>query len=104
MSLGSQGSCMVGGNLSTNAGGTQVLTPRFQIVASPKVNNLAVPNEDARAIELEDSNLFALNRFVSPSMLMYLGVAALLPLLPLVLLKHPIGELLTKFVNGVAGL
>jgi LPS-assembly protein len=44
-------------------GGTQVLTPRFQIVASPKVSNLAVPNEDARAIELEDSNLFALNRF-----------------------------------------
>jgi LPS-assembly protein len=44
-------------------GGTQVLTPRVQIVASPKVSNLAVPNEDARAIELEDSNLFALNRF-----------------------------------------
>ncbi len=44
-------------------GGTQVLTPRFQVVASPKVRNLAVPNEDARAIELEDSNLFALNRF-----------------------------------------
>ena len=45
------------------ARGTQVLTPRFQIVASPKLRNLAVPNEDARAIELEDSNLFALNRF-----------------------------------------
>lgn len=44
-------------------GGTQVLTPRFQIVASPKIRNLAVPNEDARAIDLEDSNLFALNRF-----------------------------------------
>jgi len=44
-------------------GGTQVLTPRFQIVASPKVTNLSVPNEDARAIDLEDSNLFALNRF-----------------------------------------
>ncbi len=44
-------------------GGTQVLTPRFQIVASPKISNLAVPNEDARAIDLEDSNLFALNRF-----------------------------------------
>lgn len=49
--------------VGTFAGGTQVLTPRFQIVASPKVNNLDVPNEDARAIELEDSNLFALNRF-----------------------------------------
>jgi LPS-assembly protein len=44
-------------------GGTQVLTPRFQIVASPTLRNLAVPNEDARAIDLEDSNLFALNRF-----------------------------------------
>ena len=27
------------------------------------IRNLAVPNEDARAIDLEDSNLFALNRF-----------------------------------------
>jgi LPS-assembly protein len=44
-------------------GGTQVLTPRFQIVASPRIENLDVPNEDARAIDLEDSNLFALNRF-----------------------------------------
>ena len=43
--------------------GTQVLTPRFQVVASPTVRNLAIPNEDARAIDLEDSNLFALNRF-----------------------------------------
>lgn len=44
-------------------GGTQVLTPRVQVVASPKVRNLAIPNEDARAVDLEDSNLFALNRF-----------------------------------------
>ncbi|HNN55102.1 MAG TPA: LPS-assembly protein LptD, partial [Novosphingobium sp.] len=44
-------------------GGTQVLTPRFQIVASPTLKNLDVPNEDARSIDLEDSNLFALNRF-----------------------------------------
>ncbi|WNO55146.1 LPS-assembly protein LptD [Stakelama saccharophila] len=44
-------------------GGTQQLTPRVQIVASPKVRNLAIPNEDARAVDLEDSNLFALNRF-----------------------------------------
>jgi len=43
--------------------GTQVLTPRFQVVASPTIKNLAVPNEDSRAIDLEDSNLFALNRF-----------------------------------------
>ena len=44
-------------------GGTQVFKPRLQFVASPRIRNLAVPNEDARAIDLEDSNLFALNRF-----------------------------------------
>ncbi|QAY79192.1 LPS-assembly protein LptD [Sphingosinicella sp. BN140058] len=44
-------------------GGTQRLTPRVQIVASPPTENLAIPNEDARAVDLEDSNLFALNRF-----------------------------------------
>ena len=44
-------------------GGTQVLTPRVQLVASPAIRNLAIPNEDSRAIDLEDSNLFALNRF-----------------------------------------
>ena len=44
-------------------GGTQVFTPRVQLVASPPIRNLAVPNEDSRAIDLEDSNLFALNRF-----------------------------------------
>ena len=43
--------------------GTQRITPRVQLVASPKTRNLAIPNEDARAIDLEDSNLFALNRF-----------------------------------------
>lgn len=44
-------------------GGTQVLTPRVQLVATPPIRNLAVPNEDSRAIDLEDSNLFSLNRF-----------------------------------------
>ena len=44
-------------------GGTQRLTPRLQLVASPKTANLDIPNEDARAVDLEDSNLFALNRF-----------------------------------------
>ena len=34
-----------------------------RIVASPKTRNLSLPNEDARSIDLEDSNLFALNRF-----------------------------------------
>ncbi|MFA6607860.1 MAG: LPS-assembly protein LptD, partial [Sphingomonas sp.] len=49
--------------IGTFLGGTQRLTPRFQIVASPQTTNLAVPNEDARSVDLEDSNLFALNRF-----------------------------------------
>ena len=44
-------------------GGTQIFTPRVQLVATPPIRNLAVPNEDARAIDLEDSNLFSLNRF-----------------------------------------
>ncbi len=44
-------------------GGTQRITPRVQIVASPRTSNLNIPNEDARAFDLEDSNLFALNRF-----------------------------------------
>lgn len=44
-------------------GGTQVLKPRVQFVASPRVRNVMIPNEDSRAIDLEDSNLFALNRF-----------------------------------------
>ncbi|MEO9633639.1 MAG: LPS assembly protein LptD [Parasphingorhabdus sp.] len=44
-------------------GGTQTITPRFQIVATPGLANLSVPNEDARSVDLEDTNLFALNRF-----------------------------------------
>ncbi|WP_317151066.1 LPS assembly protein LptD [Sphingopyxis indica] len=44
-------------------GGTQTLTPRVQIVATPPIENLDIPNEDSRAFDLEDSNLFAINRF-----------------------------------------
>lgn len=44
-------------------GGTQTLTPRVQIVATPQLKNLDIPNEDSRAFDLEDSNLFAINRF-----------------------------------------
>lgn len=44
-------------------GGTQRLTPRLQVVASPPTENIDIPNEDARSVDLEDSNLFALNRF-----------------------------------------
>jgi LPS-assembly protein len=43
--------------------GTQRFTPRLQVVASPPPENMDIPNEDARSVDLEDSNLFALNRF-----------------------------------------
>jgi LPS-assembly protein len=44
-------------------GGLQRITPHLQVVASPHISNLRIPNEDARSVDLEDSNLFALNRF-----------------------------------------
>ncbi|HEY7005421.1 MAG TPA: LPS assembly protein LptD, partial [Sphingomicrobium sp.] len=44
-------------------GGVQRLTPRVQVVLTPRTPNIDIPNEDARSIDLEDSNLFALNRF-----------------------------------------
>jgi LPS-assembly protein len=43
--------------------GLQRITPRVQLVATPHVRNFTIPNEDARSVDLEDSNLFALNRF-----------------------------------------
>ncbi|MES2120844.1 MAG: LPS assembly protein LptD [Pseudomonadota bacterium] len=44
-------------------GGIQRLVPRVQLVLSPRTTNMDIPNEDARSVDLEDSNLFALNRF-----------------------------------------
>jgi LPS-assembly protein len=44
-------------------GGSQRLVPRVQLVLTPPTENLDIPNEDARSVDLEDSNLFALNRF-----------------------------------------
>ena len=44
-------------------GGVQTLSPRVQFVASHSSANGAIPNEDSRAVDLEESNLFALNRF-----------------------------------------
>src|SRR3546814_15965095 len=35
----------------------------MQVGATPPINNLVNPNEDSRAFDLEDSNLFAINRF-----------------------------------------
>ena len=44
-------------------GGFQRLVPRVQLVLTPPTPNLGIPNEDSRAVDLEDSNLFALSRF-----------------------------------------
>ncbi|WP_439532409.1 LPS-assembly protein LptD [Polymorphobacter sp.] len=44
-------------------GGTQTLSPRVQLVITPESSNDGFPNEDSRAIELEDISLFELNRF-----------------------------------------
>lgn len=44
-------------------GGTQRITPRLQVVASPRIANLSLPNEDSRSVDLDEGNLFALNRF-----------------------------------------
>jgi LPS-assembly protein len=44
-------------------GGVQQLVPRVQVVLTPETPNITIPNEDARSVDLEDSNLFALNRF-----------------------------------------
>ncbi|MDT7934735.1 MAG: LPS assembly protein LptD [Sphingomonadaceae bacterium] len=43
--------------------GVQTITPRVQLVSSPYVTNSVIPNEDARAIDLDDTNIFSLNRF-----------------------------------------
>lgn len=45
------------------ADGIVRITPRVQFVATSPVNNVDIPNEDSRAFELEDSNVFAINRF-----------------------------------------
>ena len=44
-------------------GGTQRFTPRVQLIAAPAMANTSLPNEDSRAVDLDDTNLFTLNRF-----------------------------------------
>ena len=44
-------------------GGVQTITPRVQFVASPFVTNSNIANEDARAIDLTENNLFDIDRF-----------------------------------------
>lgn len=43
--------------------GVQTLEPVVQLVAAPKGGNSGITNEDSRAFDLEDTNLFNLNRF-----------------------------------------
>ena len=49
--------------IGTLFNGVQRLVPRVQLVLTPPTKNIDIPNEDARSVDLEDSNLFALNRF-----------------------------------------
>ena len=44
-------------------GGMQTIVPRVQVVLTPPTPNLVIPNEDSRSIDLDDSNLFAIDRF-----------------------------------------
>jgi LPS-assembly protein len=44
-------------------GGTQTITPRVQLVTSGSGHNSGIPNEDSRAVDLEDTSIFDLNRF-----------------------------------------
>lgn len=44
-------------------GGSQTITPRVQLVAAGSGHNSGIPNEDARAVDLEDRTIFDLNRF-----------------------------------------
>ena len=67
---GWQGRAFAGGAIDVSwpliglfGGGTQRLTPRIQFVATSPVDNVDIPNEDSRAFELEEGNIFALNRF-----------------------------------------
>jgi LPS-assembly protein len=43
-------------------GGTQVITPRVQLVSAPLNLNRGIPNEDSRSTDFEDVSLFSLNR------------------------------------------
>ena len=39
------------------------VTPRVQLVATSPVDNVDIPNEDSRAFELDDGNIFDISRF-----------------------------------------
>ena len=68
------------------------------LLGTPDIQSLADLNNSVGAVRSM--------RFVPVSlpMLVQLGVAALLPLLPLLLFKYPVTELLVKFVERLSGL
>ena len=72
--------------------------PDEPLLGSPDIQSLADLNTSVGIV----SNM----RLVpaSPSMLMYLAIAALVPLLPLVLFKYPVTDLLAKFFGRLSGL
>ncbi|MCS6986693.1 MAG: LPS assembly protein LptD [Sphingomonadaceae bacterium] len=43
--------------------GVQTITPRIRLVAATEGDPSGIPNEDSRAVELDDTNLFAFSRF-----------------------------------------
>ena len=50
--------------IRANPSFTQVFEPMFQLVAAPDTGNTGkIPNEDSRAFELDDTNLFLSDRF-----------------------------------------
>jgi LPS-assembly protein len=50
--------------IRANPSFTQVFEPMFQLVAAPDTGNTGnIPNEDSRAFELDDTNLFLADRF-----------------------------------------
>jgi hypothetical protein len=57
-----QGNILTGLLRGPAFGGEQVISPRVQLVAAPRIANAGFANEDARAFELEDVSLFDLNR------------------------------------------
>jgi LPS-assembly protein len=87
-------------------GGTQTISPRVQLVLKPGSSNIGFPNEDSRAIELEDISLFEINRFPGQdqfeggSRVTY-GLAYTLDR-PGIALRSEIGQSWT-FANGTLG-
>jgi hypothetical protein len=71
--------------------------PKAPLLGTPDIQSLA--DLSASVDIVRDMRLVP----VSTNLLMYIAVAALVPLLPLVLFKYPLADLLAKFFKGLAG-